>query len=146
MKSLLCAILVFSSIKIYAFGVFYTTGQDIVKVVDLPDNDGFKFEVTPGKFQYFDLGILHEQFSIFGIPIWNYGEKSYVLYKDDIYYELDEDWLDAFREENVNIPMKPKLPFWDVYGGKLLVFLFLLAWVGYMIIKPETIENGRETD
>lgn len=137
MKYLLCIIIccLVSNHQVHAADISYSTGQNIIHLIDLPDNEDFIIDSNSGVCQYLDLGILHEQFSLCGIPIWNYGEKTYVLYIDDTYYELDDEQLDYIKKNYINIPEEPELPFWDVYGGKLLLLLLMLFLICYIMIK-----------
>lgn len=136
-KYLLCIIICcfMGNHQVQAADISYSYGQNIIHLIDLPDNEDFITDSNSGVSQYLDLGILHEQFSLCGIPIWNYGEKTYVLYIDDTYYELDDEQLDYIKKNYINIPEEPELPFWDVYGGKLLLLLVVLISFCYIKIK-----------
>ena len=105
-------------------------GDDIINVATLPDNELFKLKATEdGPSFHADLGILHEQISIFWIPIINYGEEKYVLYssKENGCAELDQDEMTLIKAMiNQDLPDKPELPFWNAWGGKL-VFLLLIS-------------------
>lgn len=120
-------ILLLSSISASAKGVpiFYSYGIDVEKVRVLPEKEEYTLEDEDGRLYHADLGIMHEQFSIFGIPLFNYGTEEYVLYyegaTDYTYYRLTRDEIKQFA----GIPLNPELPFWDVWGGKLLALLII---------------------
>lgn len=138
-KVLLLLTIIMSSLSINAKGViFYNAGDDIIKVVDLPMRDEFKLQAQDGKWYHANLGILHEQFSIFWIPLWNYGEERYVLYSDVkvgeydfTYYDLSKEDISYIQSLVGGVPSTPEIPFWDMMGGKILagLVLFLLLAV-----------------
>lgn len=110
----------------------YSNGIDIEKVLDLPTRDEFEIQAPNGRYYHGNLGIMHEQFSLFWIPLYNYGENKYVLYSDVkngdydfTYVELSRDDIEYLQSEIGGIPSNPELPFWDVWGGKLLVLAIL---------------------
>ena len=118
--------------------LLFDYGTDIVKIQELPQTSDFDID-----YHHVDLGIYHGQFSIFGIPIWNYGDEKYVLYRknssnDYTYYELDFEEIYTLHEL-FDIPLTPKLPFWDKYGVKLLVILIIMTII---IIRAATKENS----
>ena len=64
--------------------IIYSNGEKVEVVSKLPaeaviDNS------------HVNLGVMYEQFAIFWIPVWNYGDVKYVLINDkgDTYYDLD---------------------------------------------------------
>ncbi|MBO7496070.1 MAG: hypothetical protein J6T98_05915 [Salinivirgaceae bacterium] len=117
--------------------LLFEYGDHVIKVLDLPERDEFMIQPTHvknAKLYYADLGIQHERISIFGIPLFNYGEEQYVLYTDvkigDYDYtaaSLSYDDIDAIREEFPEVSEFPELPFWDEFGGKIL--LAAIAWL-----------------
>lgn len=111
--------------------LFYSTGDHVVKVLDLPkDNELFEIEDEDGTSTHVDLGILHSQFSIFWIPVLNYGEEKYVLYNESgrtiNYVDLDEDSLKILHAL-YDFPEEPTLSFWHTIGGKLVWLLIIGA-------------------
>lgn len=119
--------------------IIYSNGEEIEKILDLPLRDEFYFQAYDGKSYHVNLGVLHKQFSIFGIPLFNYGTKRYVLYTDKkigkydyIYDDLTQSDIAYLQREFGGIPSTPELPFWDAWGGKLLVLLLV---GGYFFIK-----------
>ncbi len=118
----------------------------IFKVMDLPNDEYTLMEkdgLPPGAIshQYIDLGYKVEQIilPLFDVPLWNpdgeYG--GYIKTKEGSFFYAFKDrkpFIDYLRENNLAFPAtRPKLPFWDVYGGKLLA-LFLFGMIIRMII------------
>ena len=108
--------------------ILYSDGEEIEKVKDLPLREEFMIIANDGRAYHADLGILHEQFSLFYIPLINYGTERYVLYTDQKIGEYDQTYWELSREEIAylqseigGIPSTPQLPFWDKWGGKLLL-------------------------
>ena len=48
-----------------------------------------------------NLGVMYEQFSIFWIPMWNYGETKFVLVNDkkDTYYDLSAEEIQTLKTD-----------------------------------------------
>lgn len=123
---LLFSVILLSANKVQAKGIpiLYSYGTEVEKVMSLP----YRTEFTSNG-HHLDLGIMHEQFSIFWIPLWNYGTEKYVLYyeSDDTYNYLDLSSSDLryLQSEFGGISTFPQLPFWDVWGGKLLAIVII---------------------
>lgn len=132
------ALLSVLSLSISAKGripILYGAGETVTKVLDLPTTEEFQIQTEDGMWHHANLGILHDQFSLFYIPLYNYGIEKYVLYTDEKVGEYDYTYADLSREEIryiqdevEEIPLKPELPFWDVWGGKIL------AWVIFQVL------------
>ncbi len=123
----------------------FVYGDHVIKVLDLPNTEEFiiKGDVSDNQFELMgtelcgDLGIAHKQFCIV-FPLWNYGEPKYVLYRDKNMYDAssvdyysiplsDEDI--AYFHELYGIPLTPQIPFWDKWGGKLVILLLLILFL-----------------
>ena len=127
--------LCFSIVRVEAKGgipILYSNGEEIEKLLDLPHKDEFEIQANNGNWYHANLGIMHEQFSVFWIPLFNYGEEKYVLYTDTkigdydyTYVELDKDDIAYIQSEVDGVPTDPELPFWDAWGGKLLVLAII---------------------
>ena len=129
-KSLAIAFVLFfvGSVKATAIPILYSDGNHVDNVMNLPYSE--EFEMTYGGRSYHgDLGIMHKRFSIFGVPIWNYGDCKFVLYNEIgdeyVYVNLDEDAMEYLREIYPDIPSEPSLSFWETIGGKLVVLVVL---------------------
>lgn len=132
---LMCMLISFSITKVNAKGViFYSTGETVEKVMDLPQREEFTLQTEDGRLIHANLGIMHEQFSIFWVPLWNYGKEKYVLYNDTKQGEYDYTYCDLTRDDVAylqsqfgGIPVVPELSFWTVYGGKIVAVIILLV-------------------
>ena len=108
--------------------ILYSNGEEIEKVMTLPSE--YTIQASDGQYYHADLGILHKQFSLFYIPLVNYGDETYVLYTDTKVGDYDETYVPIsnsdimqLQQSYPDIPTTPELPFWDAWGGKLLVFI-----------------------
>jgi hypothetical protein len=124
---LTCAILgalVFTTSPVSAKGIiFYSNGEKIELYKELPAEANIKGA-------HVNLGVKYEQFSIFWVPMWNYGETKYVLVndKEDTYWELDTETIEMLKTEfNVDVPQNPTIGFWNKIGGKIIWGLVILA-------------------
>jgi len=140
MRRVIIALFIISNLSIIEIKAghipfFYSYGETIDKVLNLPNTETFEFEYGDGLY-HGDLGVKYNQFCLFWIPLFNYGEKRYVLFnkrKDDyIYVVLDYNDIKYLQEEygSSMIPTSPKLSFWNEWGGKILgLFILLLGWI-----------------
>jgi hypothetical protein len=130
---LTCAILgalVFTARPVSAKGIiFYSNGEKIELFKELPSE-----AVINGT--HVNLGVKYEQFSIFWVPMWNYGETKYVLIndKEDSYWELDTETVEKLRTDfNVDVPQNPTIGFWNRIGGKIIwgivIFAAIAGWL-----------------
>lgn len=83
-----------------------------------------------------------KQFSLFYIPVWNYGDYEYVLYTDTKIGDADYTCASLSRDEvsylqslYSGIPDEPELPFWDAIGGKILLAFIAFLIIGWMANK-----------
>lgn len=133
---LFTCMLFFTSLSVNAKGgipILYSEGDDVVKVLELPQSEEFQIQADNGQLYHADLGILHEQFSLFFIPLFNYGTERYVLYTDTkigeydfTYADLDREDIKYLQSQFAGIPNVPELPFWDAWGGKILAAILIL--------------------
>ena len=134
--ALFCA-LFFTSNSASAAVILYSNGEKIDVVMELPDS-----AVIDN--QHVNLGVMYNQFSLFWIPLWNYGETRFVLIndKEDYYYDLDAEDIQMIEDEfGVDVPEKPKIDSWNKIGGKLV--LIALA-VGIILFRNRN--SGNEED
>jgi hypothetical protein len=119
--------------------IIYGTGPHFETKVKLPDE-----VILEGK--HVNFGVAYEQFSIFWVPIWNYGDLEYALIEDsgDVAYSIDDETMEILQEDyGIEISGDPSISFWNKIGGKLIwgaVLLFIL-W-GYIGKK----KKGEETE
>lgn len=82
--------------------------------------------------EHVNLGVMYEQFSIFWVPIWNYGKTEFVFVNDtnDTYWELTAEDVETLKSEYaVEIPAEPTIGFWNRIGGKLVWGAVILALI-----------------
>lgn len=134
-------LLIFFSIFLFSMcldaSAQFVFGDHVIKVLDLPNTPEYlePSDQNFGSPKYLDLGIAHKQFC-FVLPVWNYGEPEYVLYRekwpgehgaDYFTYVLDDEQIATFHEL-YGIPLTPQIPFWDKWGGKLVLLLLLVLF------------------
>lgn len=103
----------------------YHNGLQVSKINDLPAE-----AIIDG--QHVNLGVSYEQFGLFWLPVWNYGDTNYVLISDDenTYWDLDEELLTQIKEEyNLDIPDNAQIPLWQKIGLKPIIILLLLFFI-----------------
>lgn len=109
--------------KASAIPVFYSNGNTVTTVKELPNTEDFEFETRTGATKHCDLGVMHKELAIFGIPVLNYGDYKYVLFHDNgddyDYITLGKDEIEALQSLYSDISVNPELPFWNTVGGKV---------------------------
>ena len=93
-----------------------------------------------------DFGVAYEQFSLFGIPVWNYGTTYYALISSDgktVYEVAEEDKEYLTEEYGIDFSSEPKISFWNRIGGKLvwIVVIFLIFFGGKIGKKNKEVED-----
>lgn len=82
--------------------------------------------------EHVNLGVIYEQFGLFWLPVWNYGDTRYVLLSDDeeTYWDIDDETLQSVKTDySLDIPDAPEIPLWQKIGLKPVIILFLLFLV-----------------
>jgi len=114
--------------------IIYSNGEKIEVVKQLPDS-----AIIDGT--HVNLGVMYKQFSIFWIPMWNYGDTKFVLVNDkkDTYYDLDKENIETLKTEfNVNVPDNPAIGFWNKIGGKIIWGVLIIAAIcGWWISRKD---------
>ncbi|MCL1937521.1 MAG: hypothetical protein FWF52_03880 [Candidatus Azobacteroides sp.] len=103
--------------------IVYSNGEKIEVVKNLPDDALVNNE-------HVNLGVMYKQFSIFWIPMWNYGKTKFVLIDDakKTYYDLTSEEVEMLKNDfNVDIPSVPTIGFWNKIGGKIIWGAVILA-------------------
>jgi len=103
--------------------VDYSLGDETIALIArLPDTDDYAID---GKFV--DIGIIYKSFAIASLPIINY-DKRWCLFYGDTYYLANKQELDEIAGElNITLPDGLELPFWDAWGGKLILLSILIV-------------------
>ncbi len=152
--------------QVHAKFIFFGWGDEkIIQAMDLPNTDDFYIGkddlnemfkghgITFDSSTFIDLGYRMQQITIFFIPIWNYNGKWCGYIGSDSYYMMlgAEDFDEILPAYGLSIPDKPKLPFWDEYGGKLLLgaILALYIYFSYFVKDEddlEVVEDNKSED
>lgn len=127
---ILMALIVCFATKAQARGIPVGEHQKIAKVATLPDeyknNDGL----------HVDLGCMYTVFEIAYIPVWTVEEGEIVCFTEqekDTYYVIDPETLASIKTDLKvdDLDSLIHIPFWDAYGGKLVVVLIVLLVILY---------------
>jgi hypothetical protein len=95
---------------------FSLGGETITKIVDLPNNKDYMLNDL-----YVDIGIVYKQFKIIAVPILNY-DKRWCLFSGSTYWECEKAEIDEIASGiGITLSRGMELPFWDAWGGKLLL-------------------------
>jgi len=123
--------------------IVYSNGEKIELTKELPADvtiDG----------THVNLGVMYDQFAIFWVPMWNYGETRFVLFNDkkNTYWDVDEETIEILKTDfNVEVPAKPTIGFWNKIGGKLIWFgVILLAFWGWWSSRKDDDEEEAEQE
>lgn len=132
------------SLKSQARGrITYGEHQKIEKVATLPDS--IYYETEDGK--HIDLGCMYTVFEICYVPIYTQEEPILVGFQGDTYYELDDE-IKATIKEDIKVDdleSLNKMPFWDSWGGKLLVAgILIIVFLYYYFKKNKDEEEEQE--
>ncbi len=141
LSALLTIFMLFQSQTVHARrgAIVYSTGPTTQSLHKFAE----PVEVEGDSQTYTDFGIVFEQFSILGVPIWNYGqEPTYALYSETsttiTSLEFTPDEL-AYMVEEFDIPgefsAEPSLSFWNKIGGKLVVLAVFGALVAFYALR-----------
>ena len=128
-------ILVVAVIVLVTIGSACSRGDRIIKVADLPQTPDFEVDsrpqyappTMPAQRVHIDVGYIWKQNKLLFLPIFN-DNGRYVGYtgSDVTYIEFKkgelEDWT---GKANITLPQTPSIPFWDAWGGKLLLIVLI---------------------
>jgi len=114
-------------------------GDRIIKVADLPQAPEFEVDSRPQfappsmKTQkvHVDIGYIWKQNKLLFLPIFN-DDGHYVAYtgSETQYIEFKKGELDDWASRaNVSLPASYSIPFWDAWGGKLLLIVLIPPFV-----------------
>ena len=115
-----------------------SSSDRIIKVADLPNTPNFEVNARqrydigakPEKV-HLDVGYLWSQNSFLVFPILN-TDGRFVGYtgSDSQYIEFSKGELeDLTTKANIQMPQAPSIPFWDAWGGILLLLVLIPPFV-----------------
>lgn len=110
--------------------VFFGNSQKLSEVYELPNEEYFQTDNG----EHLNLGISYKVFSIFWIPLLVTEDPSFIYTvegNDDFYYEINSDAVKSIAEEYhiADIESLKEVPFWDAWGGKILILVVILFFV-----------------
>ena len=121
-------ILCISTVNTQAF-VWSAGGEKLSLAQELPDTEEWLAENGTA----LDIYVLYKEFWILWVPLWNYDAR-YVLSgsggKDAFFY----DFVDSSEEAQIKTEYglgspESAIPFWNRFGGKLLLAVIILGWI-----------------
>lgn len=119
--------------------IVYHNGPTISKVADLPEDA--TIDDT-----HVNLAVMYDQFGLFWLPVWNYGDTKYVLVDDteNTYWDVDEKLLETIKEDySLDVAATPSIPFLSKVGLKPIIVLIALyfVWSALFSKKEEELEE-----
>ena len=128
-------LLVLAVIALVGAGSACSRGDRIIKVADLPQTPDFEVDARPlyaplsmpAQKTHIDIGYIWKQNSLIFLPIFN-DNGRYVAYtgSDSQYIEFKKGELENWTAKaNIALPPDPSIPFWDAWGGKILLIVLI---------------------
>ena len=114
--------------------------ERIIKVAELPNTPEFEIEARPqfappmsvkAEKVHLDIGYLWNQNKLLFFPIFNDNGRFVGYTGSDVQYiELKKGEVeDLTTKANIPMPQTPSIPFWDAWGGKLLLAVLIPPFV-----------------
>lgn len=123
--------------------IIYSNGEELKITQPLPKDFGSEDG------EHLNFGIHYKSFSIFWLPLWNYGEYKYAIINDaeDTWEELTlNDAKSLGKKYGFEVPDKPTLPLLTQIGLKpLIILIILLGIYGQFFGKKKEEETKGET-
>ena len=130
------------------FGIpIFHIGEHVTRVQKLPKEPSYTMK-SDKKDVHVDIGIYHKRFAVLGIPLLNWGRKQYVLYHKGFfggtqYSVADVASLNQIGEAiGFELPTEPKLPYWNRWGGKLLLLALIVGFFWLVTRADDNIPSG----
>ncbi|MEP6789405.1 MAG: hypothetical protein ABJB40_13285 [Acidobacteriota bacterium] len=128
-------VLVLAVIALVAVGSACSRGDRIIKIADLPQTPDFEVDSRPqyaplsmpAQKTHIDIGYTWKQNSLLFLPIFN-DNGRYVAYtgSEAQYIEFKKGELEEWTAKaNVTLSTNPSIPFWDAWGGKILLIVLI---------------------
>ncbi|MDR1149276.1 MAG: hypothetical protein LBK66_11660 [Spirochaetaceae bacterium] len=104
-------------------------GNAISLIAKLPDTSQYAIDG-----EFVDIGIVYKQVDIEGFKLWNY-DKEWCLFNGTSYWVTDKAKLDEIAKSvGISLQSNMDLPFWDEWGGRLLLIGIIMVVVLGVII------------
>ena len=131
------------SSKAKGFIFFFGNSQKVSEVYNLPHEEYFQTDNG----EHVNLGVSYKVFEIFGIPLLLTEDPSFVYTvegKDDLYYNINDDAIKSIAEEYdiEDIESLKEVPFWDAWGGKILILAVILIFVIASMASGNSADNA----
>lgn len=130
--------------NLLAFDLTIGPSERLVKIYSLPSGDRY----LSSDARHYDLGFKYETFDVLLLPIYVTDDGSIVGYINSSDYERlsDEGIVDIIQENKItDIQSYCKIPFWDRWGGKLVLLIIILSFFGLIFYyrKKSKVGIGR---
>lgn len=122
--------------------IIYSNGETLKTLHELPEDaqlDG----------THVNLGMRYKCFSLFWMPLWNYGEYQYALVNDaeDTWAELSDEEVQAIAEQyNLELPKTPELPLMSQIGLKPVVIIVIILLIYGLFFSGKEEEEEVNTE
>ena len=121
------------------------THEKTVIVLELPDSTYYQTDAD----NYIDLGYTYKVFEIAHIPVWTVDKGGLVGYTEaepDTNYQLDDEVMGWIREDTgiEDLDELGRIPFWDAWGGKLVVLALVAGYLIYTFGRKKPEEETEE--
>lgn len=143
-----CALLIsaFSSSDAQAakIPIFYGTKEKIVKIHDLPKTNDY--EIRGGR--HFDLGYMYKSYELMWIPLHASEGKVVGFIDSNNYVRLSNSDIQWIVKENKiqNLDSIATIPFWDSWGGKLIVAIIVILIIVSFVRKGDSSVDEQSGD
>lgn len=120
--------------------IIYHDGPKFSTLKELPSD-----AVIEGK--HVNLGVAYEQFGLFWLPVWNYGQVEYALISDneEEAWSLDSETLAEVKKEyNLNLPDSPSIPLLQKIGLKPIILIIILYAIWSTFLQKKKSEESEE--
>jgi len=104
-------------------------GDAIALIAELPNTTEYAIDGT-----FVDVGIVYNMIDYEGASLYNYN-KRWCLFSGDSYWVMDKERLDEIAQSaGIILPSNMALPFWDEWGGRIILAgILIVVILGFII-------------
>jgi hypothetical protein len=111
-------------------------GDKISLIAELPNTAEYAIDGA-----FVDVGIVYNAIDYEGVSFFNFN-KRWCLFNGNSYWVMDKERLDEIAQlAGITLPKKIALPFWDEWGGRILLvsigIVFILGSIIWSKIQPK---------